>query len=146
MPVSRITGPTGLSNEAKKELIQGTLHALVKAFQMPDDRVYIREAPAENSGHTPVLAVTDGEGWKVQSEPARIYIEIIAPPGIPIEDKRVLVRELADLAKRVYGRADGRDVLISIDQHAVEDFSANGLLQTDNPEMAPFAASLNRQG
>ena len=39
---------------------------------------------------------------------------------------------------------DGRDVLISIDQHAVEDFSANGLLQTENPEMAPFAASLNR--
>jgi phenylpyruvate tautomerase PptA (4-oxalocrotonate tautomerase family) len=143
MPVSRITGPTGLNKEEKKELIEGTLHALVKAFQMPDDRVYIREVPSENVGHTPVLAVTDGEGWEVQSEPARIYIEIIAPPGIPIEDKRVLVRELAEVAKRVYGR-DGRDVLISIDQHAVEDFSANGLLQTENPEMAPFAASLQR--
>jgi phenylpyruvate tautomerase PptA (4-oxalocrotonate tautomerase family) len=144
MPVSIFTGPTGLSKEDKKELIEGTLHALVKAYQMPDDRVYINEVPAENVGHTPLLAITEGEGWAVQSEPARIFIEIIAPPGIPIEDKRVLVRELAELAKRVYGRANGRDVLISIDQHAVEDFSANGYLQTENPDMAQFAASLMR--
>jgi phenylpyruvate tautomerase PptA (4-oxalocrotonate tautomerase family) len=144
MPVSFITGPTGLSKEEKKELIEGTLQALTKAYQMPDDRVYINEVTSENVGHTPLLAVTHGEDWAVQSEPARIIIEIIAPPGIPIEDKRTLVRELTEVAGRVYGRTNRRDVLVSIDQHTVEDFASNGYLQTENPDMAPFAASLQR--
>ena len=144
MPVMTIKGPPGLTKEAKKELIEGSLHAMVTAFEMPDDRVYILEVPSENVGHTPLLAITRGEGWAVQSEPARIIMDIIAPPGVPLDAKRTLVRELAEIAKRAYGRDDGREVLISIDQHAVEDFSANGLLQTENPEMAPFAASLNR--
>jgi phenylpyruvate tautomerase PptA (4-oxalocrotonate tautomerase family) len=144
MPVTFIKGPTGLSKQAKKELIERTLHALIKAYQMPDDRVYIDEVPSENVGHTPLLAVTQGEGWAVQSEPARITIEVVAPPGIPIEAKRTLVRELANVAGRAYGRTNLRDVLISIDQHAVEDFSSNGFLQTENPDMAPFAAMLQR--
>ena len=144
MPVMTIKGPPGLTKEAKKELIEGSLHAMVTAFEMPDDRVYILEVPPENVGHTPLLAITRGEGWAVQSEPARIVMDIIAPPGVPLDAKRTLVRELAEIAKRAYGRDDGREVLISIDQHPVEDFSTNGLLQTENPEMAPFAASLNR--
>jgi hypothetical protein len=36
-------------------------------------------------------------------------------------------------------------VLVSLDQHKVEDFAANGFLQTENPEMAPFAAALQRK-
>jgi pimeloyl-ACP methyl ester carboxylesterase len=31
------------------------------------------------------------------------------------------------------------------DQHAVEDFASNGFLQTENPDMAAFAASLKRK-
>ena len=144
MPVTFIKGPTGLSKEAKKELIEGTLRALTDAYQMPDDRVYIDEVPSENVGHTPLLAVTHGEGWAVQSEPARIIIEIIAPPGIPIEAKRTLVRRLTDVAGRAYRRTDLRDVLVSIDQHTVEHFASNGFLQTENPDMEPFAAMLQR--
>jgi phenylpyruvate tautomerase PptA (4-oxalocrotonate tautomerase family) len=141
MPITFIKGPTGLSKEAKKELIEATLRAMVKAYQIPDDRVYIDEVRPENIGHTPLLEVTNGEGWAVQTEPARIVFEVIAPPGIPIEAKRTLVRELADAAGRAYGRTNLRDVLISIDQHKVEDFSANGFLQSENPE---FAAMLQR--
>ncbi len=144
MPVMTIKGPTGLSKQAKKELIEGSLQALTNAYEMPDDRVYILEVPSENVGHTPLLAITHGKDWAVQSEPARIIMEIVAPPGIPLDTKRTLVRELAEVAKRAYGRDDGRDVLISIDQHAVEDFASNGFLQTENPDMAAFAASLNR--
>jgi phenylpyruvate tautomerase PptA (4-oxalocrotonate tautomerase family) len=144
MPVLTIKGPTGLSKDAKKELIEGSLHALTNAYEMPDDRVYILEIPSENVGHTPLLAITHGEDWAVQSEPGRIIMEIIAPPGIPLDTKRTLVRELAEVAGRAYGRSDLRDVLVSIDQHKVEDFSANGFLQTENPDMAAFAASLNR--
>ena len=55
MPVTFIKGPTGLSKEGKKELIEGTLQALTNAYQMPDDRVYIDEVSFENVGHTPLL-------------------------------------------------------------------------------------------
>lgn len=144
MPVAFIKGPTGLSKEVKKELIEGTLQALTKAYPMPDDRVYIDEVPSENVGHTPLLAVTHGEDWAVQSDPARIIIEVVAPPGIPIEAKRTLVRELTDVAGRAYGRTNLRDVLVSLDQHKVEDFASNGFIQTENPDMAPFAAVLQR--
>ena len=146
MPVVSIKGPQGLSKAAKNKLIKETMLAMVKAYQIPDDRVYIGEYSMDDVGHTPLLAVTRGEGWAVQSEPARIFIEVVAPPGIPIEEKRTLVRELAEVAGRAYGLTDLRNVLVSLDQHKVEDFSANGLLQTENPEMAPFAAAFNRRG
>jgi phenylpyruvate tautomerase PptA (4-oxalocrotonate tautomerase family) len=144
MPVVSIKGPPGLSKNAKKDLIEGTLHALISTYQMPDDRVYIEEVPSENVGHTPLLTVTRGENWAVQSQPARIFVEVCGPPGLPIETKRKLMRELTEVAGRAYGRKDLRDVLVSLDQHKVEDFAANGFLQTENPEMAPFAASLHR--
>jgi Phospholipid methyltransferase len=38
MPVVTITGPSGLTKDAKKQLIEGTLHVLTETYQMPDDR------------------------------------------------------------------------------------------------------------
>jgi phenylpyruvate tautomerase PptA (4-oxalocrotonate tautomerase family) len=145
MPVVSIKGPTGLNKSLKKELIEGTLRTLSETYQMPDDRVYIEEIPTENVGHTPLLAVTGGEHWAVQSEPARIYVEICAPPGLPIEAKRKLMRDLTQIAGRAWGRSNLRDVLVSLDEHPVENFASNGLLQTENPDMAPFAAALKRE-
>jgi phenylpyruvate tautomerase PptA (4-oxalocrotonate tautomerase family) len=145
MPVVTITGPSGLTKDAKKQLIEGTLHVLAEAIFLPDDRVYIHEVAPENVGHTPVLEVTHGESWAVQSEPARIFVEVTAPPGLPIETKRKLMRGLTEVAGRAYDRKDLRDVLVSLDQHKPEDFAANGFLQTENPEMAPFAATLQRK-
>jgi phenylpyruvate tautomerase PptA (4-oxalocrotonate tautomerase family) len=144
MPVVFIKGPSGLNKKAKKELIEETLQAVVTAYQMPDDRVYIEEIDSENVGHTPLLAVTSGEDWAVQSEPARIFVEVVAPPGIPIDAKRKLMRQLTEAAGRAYGRTNLREVLVSLDQHKVEDFASNGFIQTENPDMAPFAAVLQR--
>ena len=67
MPVVKITGPAGLSKSAKKELIEGSLHIMSETYYLPDDRVYIHEVPVENVGHTPLLKVTRGESWAVQS-------------------------------------------------------------------------------
>src|SRR5262245_26268042 len=144
MPVVTITGPSGLTKDAKKQLIEGTLHVLAEAIFLLDDRVYIHEVPVENVGHTPLLEVTRGEMWAIQSEPARIFVEVSAPPGLSIETKRKLMRGLTEVAARAYGRKDLYDVLVSLDQHKVEDFASNGFLQTENPDMAPFAATLQR--
>src|SRR5262247_4450599 len=145
MPVVTILGPSGLTRKAKKDLIEGALHVLNETYEMPDDRVYINEVVDENVGHTPVLEITHGEKWAVQSEPARIFVEVTAPPGFPIETKRKLMRGLTEVAGRAYGRQDLHDVLVSLDQHKPEDFAANGFLQTENPEMGPFAATLQRK-
>ena len=72
-------------------------------------------------------------------------MEVCAPPGLPIEAKRKLIRTLTEVAGRAYGRTDLRDVLVSLDEHKVEDFAANGFLQTENPDMAPFAATLSQK-
>src|SRR4029453_6180436 len=98
MPVVSIKGPPGLSKNAKKDLIEGTLHALVSTYHMPDDRGDIEDVPSENVGHKPLLTVTRGENWAVQSQPARIFVEVCGPPGLPIETKRKLMRELTEVA------------------------------------------------
>jgi phenylpyruvate tautomerase PptA (4-oxalocrotonate tautomerase family) len=140
MPVVSIKGPPGLARSAKKEVIERALHALRDAYQMPDDRVYIVEVPEENVGHTPLLDVTGPESWAVQSEPARIFVEVCAPPGLPLHEKRTLIRALTEAAGRAYGRTNLRDVLVSLDEHPVENFASNGFLQTENPDMEAFAA------
>jgi phenylpyruvate tautomerase PptA (4-oxalocrotonate tautomerase family) len=144
MPVVIIKGPAGLAKTAKRDLIEDTIRALAAAYHMPDDRVYIDEVPVENVGHTPLLDITGPESWAIQSEPARIFVEVCAPPGLPIEEKRRLIRALTETAGRAYGRTNLRDVLISLDEHPVENFASNGFLQTENPDMEAFAATLRR--
>jgi hypothetical protein len=55
------------------------------------------------------------------------------------------MRTLTEVAGRAYGRTNLRDVLVSLDEHKVEDFASNGFLQTENPDMAPFAATLSQK-
>src|SRR5262245_60281596 len=43
VPTVGITGPSRLTKNAKKQLIEGTLHVLTETYQVPDDRVYICE-------------------------------------------------------------------------------------------------------
>ena len=143
MPVVTILGPSGLTRKAKKELIEGALYVLNETYEMPDDRVYINEVADENVGHTPVLEVTRGEKWAVQSEPARIFVEVTGPAGLPIDRKRKLMRGLTEVAGRAYGLNDLHEVLVSLDEHKIEDFGTNGFLQTENPD---FTAPAVKRG
>src|SRR5262249_41361203 len=133
------------TRDQKKQLSEEPLRVLTEVEEIPDNRVYIHEVPVENVGHTPVLEVTDGEKWAVQSEPARIFVEVVAPPGFPIDSKRKLMRGLTEVAGRAYGLTDFRDVLVSLDQHKGEAFAANGFLQIKTPERARSAAALQRK-
>src|SRR5215475_6799366 len=143
MPVVTILGPSGLTKKAKKELIEGGLHVLSETYEMPDDRVYINEVADENVGHTPVLEVTRREKWAVQSEPARIFVEVTGPAGLPIDRKRKLMRGLTEVVGRAYSLNDLHEVLVSLDEHKIEDFGTNGFLQTENPD---FTAPAVKRG
>ena len=96
MPVCLIEGPGGLSATSKKELIEKVLDAMVTAYKMVDDRVYINEYKTDSYGDTPhEMADTN---WRIQSAPARIVFSIIAPPGLARDAKRILFRSITETA------------------------------------------------
>ena len=72
--------------------MEKTLNSLVKAYQMPDDRVFIKENAMLDTGHTHHSEIV---GLSVQSENARPVCIIQAPQGLPIEAKRTLMRDLS---------------------------------------------------
>src|SRR5258708_23923335 len=78
MPVLFIEGPAGLNATSKRALVKKTVAAMYAAYQMPDDRVYIREHAIENGGHTG-LNLQDGHQL-LDPEPVSPLLNIIAPP------------------------------------------------------------------
>ena len=55
------------------------------------------------------------------------------------------MRTLTEVTGQAYGGTNLRHVLLSLDEHKVEDFAANGFLQTENLDMAPFAVTLSQK-
>jgi phenylpyruvate tautomerase PptA (4-oxalocrotonate tautomerase family) len=133
MPVCMIEGPSGLSKDSKKELMRKTLESLVNAYQMPDDRVFVKENFDENIGHT---SHAENVEYAVQSGKARPVCMIQAPQGLPLDAKRVLMSDLTDHIAHAYGLKDLRDVLILIQEYPLDVVANNGLLQSENPEFA----------
>ena len=130
MPVSFISGPAGLTNDAKGTLIRSVLRALVEAYQMPDDRVFINEFPITDTGHT---GHGGGGTFVAQSEPARPVCRIEAPPGLPLNERRKLMQEITGAIAKAYGIADLRDVLVFLQEYPIELVANNGFLQHENP-------------
>jgi len=133
MPVSFISGPAGLSQEAKGTLIRSVLHALVAAYQMPDDRVFITEFPVTDTGHTGQEGM---ETFLVQSRPARPVCRIDAPPGLPLDQRRKLMQEITEAIAQAYRITDLRDVLIFLQEYPIALVANNGYLQHENPAFA----------
>ena len=131
MPVCVIEGPSGLNSNSKKELIEKVLDAMVTAYKMVDDRVYINEYKTENYGDTPhEMADTN---WRVQSAPSRVFYSIIAPPGLDRDSKRIMFRSLTETAAGIYGISDQRDILVFLNEHPLDNVASNGYIQTENP-------------
>src|SRR5882757_3761912 len=124
MPVCLIEGPGGLSPNSKKELIEKVLDAMVTAYKMVDDRVYINEYKTENYGDTP--HEMDDTNWRIQSVPARVVFSIIAPPGLDRDSKRVLFRSITETAANIFGITDQRDVLAFLNEHPLDNVASNG--------------------
>jgi phenylpyruvate tautomerase PptA (4-oxalocrotonate tautomerase family) len=139
MPICFIEGPSGLPENSKKELVEKTLESLVKAYQMPDDRVFIRENAIVNTGHTHHSETIE---WRVQSENARPVCIIQAPQGLPLEARRILMAELTSNVAATYGIKDRRDILIFIQEYPLDVVGNNGVLQSENPEFASPATEV----
>jgi phenylpyruvate tautomerase PptA (4-oxalocrotonate tautomerase family) len=138
MPICFIEGPSGLTKNSKKELIEKTLNSLVKAYQMPDDRVFVKENAMLDTGHTHHSEIV---GTSVQSENARPVCIIQAPQGLPIEAKRTLMRDLSSYVAAAYGIKELRDILIFIQEYPLDVVANNGVLQAENPEFASPATA-----
>jgi len=75
------------------------------------------------------------------------YLDV--PPAIPANAKKKLVKEVYEAMHEALPIPDSRVLLreyplenVSLDGHKVEDFASKGFLQPENPDMAPFARSL----
>lgn len=134
MPVLFIEGPSGLGINAKRKLVEKTIAAMVQAYHMPDDRVYINEYPIENGGHTGLTA-QDGHQL-LDPEPVRVVCTIVAPPDLPLDVKRTLIQELTAAVGDAYHLRDLRSLLIFIQEQPIENAATNGFLQSENPDFA----------
>jgi phenylpyruvate tautomerase PptA (4-oxalocrotonate tautomerase family) len=138
MPVCNIEGPSGLSFKSKGILIQKVLHALLEAYQIPDDRVFITEYEIANSGHSGHSQ--DGE-LIVQKEKARPVCIVHAPEGLPVEPRRKLAESLTKYIADAYEINDYRDILLLIQEYPLHVVANNGYLQNENPEFSSPATS-----
>jgi phenylpyruvate tautomerase PptA (4-oxalocrotonate tautomerase family) len=131
MPVCFIEGPAGLSKESKKELIGKVLEIMVEAYQMPDDRVYLKDNALVDVGHT--VVDTEGIKFSIQTQPARIVCSLIAPPGLNLDTKRKMFRSLTEAIATIYTIQDKEDILVFLYEHPLQNVASNGYIQTENP-------------
>lgn len=139
MPVCLIEGPT-LSKSAKEELIEKALKAIVNAYKMVDDRVYINEYQTKNYGDTP--HEMKDQKWNVQSQAPRIVCSIIAPPGLDVDSERTMFKDFTEAVVKVYDIKDKRDISIFLNEHPLQNLASNGYIQTENPAFL-FTANEN---
>jgi len=140
MPVCLIEGPAGLTHKTKGELITNVLHALVDAYKMVDDRVYINDYELSNVGHT--AHEMDAENWSIQSAAAKIVCSIIAPPGLKLDSKRKMFRDITTAIARGYRIDDQRDILVFLNEHPLDNVSSNGHIQIENPAFESPATAM----
>jgi phenylpyruvate tautomerase PptA (4-oxalocrotonate tautomerase family) len=94
MPVAYVDVPTGLSEAAKKKVFTEVHHAVHDAWPIPDTRVLIREWPN--------LAVSlDG---RIENVPMRPIVTLAVPPGLPLPEKRKVIKRLSDTLGEVCHR------------------------------------------
>src|SRR5262244_3697929 len=84
MPTAYIDLPSGLSADAKKNLLQEVAEFIHDAYMIPDTRVLLRE-------WTPEQISIDGE----LGRPLRPICTFVVPPGLPVEAKRRLIKRVS---------------------------------------------------
>jgi hypothetical protein len=135
MPVAYIDIPTGIDESAKKRIFTEMYEAIHEAWPIPDTRVLLREWPNASVSQ-------DG---RIENVPMRPICTLAVPPGLELDAKRRLIRQIS----QTIGGACGRDVEVirlpsgtKIENNWVLTFfwelpldsvALGDLLATDNP-------------
>lgn len=132
MPMIFVEGPPGLSDAAKKQMVEEVTRAADEAYHVPDVRLWLREYPPE-------CYAQDG----VVGAPVRPIAILEAPELGSIEAKRALVAEIdAALAHAYDGLADTSNVMVFLNGYPLEQVGWAGRMQSDRPEMVEAANQL----
>jgi hypothetical protein len=134
MPVAIIDIPSGLKSSAKEQLHKDVAEIMHDAYQIPDNRVYLREWAAEHTSFDGVVGA-----------PFRPICHYIVPPILTDESRRTLVSRVSsavnkacDLRTEVVKLPSGEEVStqwllqfffeVPLEQAALDD-----LMASENP-------------
>ncbi|MFW6694652.1 tautomerase family protein [Streptomyces sp. MAR4 CNX-425] len=132
MPVIYIDGPRGLSQNAKKKLVEEVTRAADEAYRVPDVRIWLRETPADGYAQDGVL------GARV-----RPVVTLEVPELSGIEAKRTLVARINAAVTGAYGdHADTEHTMVFLNGYPLEQVGLAGRMQSDRPEMVKLAEQL----
>jgi len=134
MPVAYIDLPSGLKADAKKKLVKDVADSIHHAYMIPDTRVFLREWPAEQTS-------VDGQ----LGAPMRPICDFVVPPGLPVEGKRQLVKQvsaaiveacnppLEEIALPSGKKVSTRWVLAFFSEYPLEQAALDDLMAFENP-------------
>jgi phenylpyruvate tautomerase PptA (4-oxalocrotonate tautomerase family) len=139
MPMTFLEAPTGIRDDARQRLVEQLTAALEEAYHDPngDYRVFFREYPPQRVG----------QSGRLHAEPVRPVFFIEGPPLPRIDAKKKLVAQLnAALAEAYQGIANTREIMVLINEYALEDAGVGGRLTSEDPAIveATAARGLNR--
>ena len=132
MPMIFVEGPPGLSDAAKKKMVEDVTRAADEAYRVPDVRVWLRE-------YAPDSYAQDGAlGAAVRP------IAVLEVPELgSIEAKQTLVARLnAALAAAYDGIADTNEIMVFLNGYPLDQVGWAGRMQSDRPEMVRAAKRL----
>lgn len=132
MPMIFVDGPTGLSDAARRKMVEELTSAADSAYQVPDVRVWLREYAADQYAQDGVLGA-----------PVRPIVVLEAPELSSIDVKRTMVSRIdAALAEAYDGIADTSDIMVFINGYPLEQVGWAGRMQSDRPEVVEMAKQL----
>jgi phenylpyruvate tautomerase PptA (4-oxalocrotonate tautomerase family) len=132
MPMIFVEGPPGLSDAAKKKMIEDLTQAADNAYHVPDVRLWLGEYPPERYAQDGVIGA-----------PVRPIAILEVPELGSIEAKRTLVTQIdAALAEAYDGLADTSNIMVFINGYPLEQVGWAGRMQSDRPEMVAAAKQL----
>ena len=132
MPMIFVEGPPGLSDVAKKKMVEDVTRAADEAYHVPDVRLWLREYPPERYAQDGVIGA-----W------VRPIAILEVPELGSIEAKRTLVARIdAALAEAYDGLADTSNVMVFLNGYPLEQVGWAGRMQSDRPEIVESVKQL----
>lgn len=137
MPIMFIEAPTGISGDAKKQMVEKITAVLDDAYHVPDVRIFLREYGASNIAQ-------DG---RVNAEPIRPVGILNVSKLRSVDAKRKVAEKLqAAFAEAYDGIANTAELLVFMNEYPLENAFWGGRLQSDNPQIVEGMKQLNGVG